>query len=60
MAQHVKRSRTPQKPTQPASDAADPVAETGPDPGGRLAIGLMVGAITIIALLTLAIVISIP
>ena len=60
MAEDIERPRRPVKRTQPTRDNPTPAQDPGRDPGGHLAIGLMIGIIAIIALLTLAIVISIP
>jgi len=56
LSEDIKRPQRPAKRAQPARE--EPAS--APDPGGHLAIGLMIGIVAIIGLLTLAIVISIP
>lgn len=60
--QLTNRIRRPQRPsgeTDTALDPRQPSAGEGSDPDGYLAIGLMIGILVILALLTLAMVISI-
>lgn len=60
MAEDIERPQGTVKRTQPAREEPASAPDIDQDPGGYLAIGLMIGIIAIIALLTLAIVVSIP